>query len=86
MRPIVLVWISLCLMLCCTSCTSSPVRLEVKKQYPPKALTESTLVPSIGGDTFRDLLMWSVELHGALDACNQDKASLRDWATPQEEH
>jgi len=47
--------------------------------YPPAALTGPCPPPELRGNTNADLLDWALELQAELEACNADKAALRQW-------
>lgn len=68
------------LTLCLTSCAPRPVRIDVQRQYPPAVMMQPTPVPVMQGDTFRDLMTWSIDLRAALREANRDKTALQRWA------
>ncbi len=56
------------------------VQTEYIRELPPASLLEDCQVPQIVLRTNQDLATHIVDLRGALRACNQDKAALREWA------
>ena len=56
------------------------VKTDVQKQYPPPTLTQPTDLPASDIRTNGDLLNALQAARAAVDACNADKAALRDWA------
>ena len=53
---------------------------QIEKQYPPQNLLRDCPKPDFTGRTWADLLEHTEELKTALDKCNEDKRSLREWA------
>ncbi len=64
--------------LICASCvTTTPTN------GPPWSLLEDCTAPVWAGTTNGDLVRHNRALRSALGACNDDKASLREWANKQ---
>ena len=66
------------------ACSTAPkvlVKTEIQKQFPPPTLTQPTDPPAPDIRTNGDLLDALTATRTALDACNADKAALRDWAS-----
>jgi hypothetical protein len=53
---------------------------QIVRVAPPAALMQATPRPVFNGTTNGDLLDYAGHLERSVDACNADKASLRDWA------
>lgn len=53
---------------------------QIVRVMPPDALMQATPVPAWNGTTNGDLLGHTLDLRQAVDACNADKAGLREWA------
>lgn len=63
--------------------TPSAPQVSYIKEYPPAALLLPCPKPSVQVLTNGDLVTLSLELWQALDACNDDKEALRDWAVKE---
>ena len=76
------VLVSLCLMLCFSSCVSSPVPAQIKTVYvlPPTEWMQVQGVPQLRGNTWADLAVFAVELAEAQLSCEMDDAALLRWA------
>ena len=61
--------------------TPSPPQVLYLKTYPPAQLLLACPKPIVDVRTNEDLVTLSVELGRALDACDDDKTSLREWAS-----
>lgn len=80
---------SVCLLLFLSACNTTPevlTEVRVERIYPPAVLLESHPTPVILGQTNADLLNWALELHNALERCEIDKSSLRQWRARELEH
>ena len=65
-----------------TACAApSPPQVLYLKTYPPAQLLLACPKPIVDVRTNEDLVTLSVELGRALDACDDDKTSLREWAS-----
>jgi len=53
---------------------------QIFRVMPPDALMQPTPRPVFNGTTNGDMLEHAMDLRHAVDACNADKAALRDWA------
>ena len=55
----------------------------IQKQFPPENLIQHCQGPSeeqkTSIETNEDLAYWAVDLEKALEKCNINKKSLRDW-------
>lgn len=73
---------SVCLVLLLSGCATTPpvvTETKIERVYPPAALTGPCPPPELRGNTNADLLDWALELQAELEACNADKAALRQW-------
>jgi hypothetical protein len=52
---------------------------EVVYQYPPEIFMGDCAHPVWSGGTYRDLVVFAVDLAASIEACNLDKAALREW-------
>ena len=73
---------SACLMLSLTACSSAPVVVTETREVPvlpPVEWLQDCDTPGLAGDRNRDL--WAAyQARGAsLEACNAEKAQLRQW-------
>ena len=59
----------------------SPPQVLYLKAYPPAQLLLPCHKPIVDVRVNEDLVTLSVELGRALDACDDDKTSLREWAS-----
>jgi hypothetical protein len=77
---------SACLVLCLSSCASSPAPARIKTVYvlPPAEWMQVQGVPPLRGDTWADLAVFSVELAGAQLSCEMDDAAMLRWAKRHE--
>ena len=50
-----------------------------RPQNPPSGLTEATPTPTYTGSTNADLARYTQALRYSLEACNSDKATLREF-------
>ncbi|WP_455429681.1 Rz1-like lysis system protein LysC [Marinobacter aromaticivorans] len=68
-------------MLLLTACAASPpvVRTKTEYVYPPAALIQPTPAPYYTGKTWGDVAEHCVRVESALDQCNADKKTLREW-------
>ena len=60
--------------------TPSVPQVSYIREYPPAALLLPCPKPSVQVLSNGDLVTLSLELSTALDACDDDKAALRDWS------
>ena len=69
------------LLIILTGCATPPIEVttETIRLLPPGEFLQSTQVPSMIGDDNESLLVWSLELDAALEACNLDKTSILEW-------
>lgn len=67
-------FLALCLLL--SGCAGNPVLTPVQ---PPDGLLQSTPAPTPTGEKNADLARFTQALRYALESCNADKASLREW-------
>lgn len=54
------------------------------KIYPPSVYLKECQKPSYEGSLNNDIVTYIAELMAAINKCNQDKESLRDWANKPE--
>ena len=76
-------WMLMCLALCGAGCAGGPQVLTVTRSVPaipPAPLLVWTPAPEPQGTTGSALITYSQNLEAALEACNADKATLREWA------
>ena len=66
-------------------CAREPVSAppEVIKLTPPLSLLSETPHPDFSGSSNGDLINYLDEVGNALDVCNADKASVRNWVEKQ---
>ena len=65
-----------------TAC--DPVRVETQRIAPPSRYLEPTPVPEPEAETVQHLIeVYPFELQQAIGSCNQDKASIREWAADE---
>mgnify|MGYP006428263849 CR=1 FL=1 len=55
------------------------MRTERVPQIPPTEYVQPCPVPTLAGDTNRDLLLLVERATIALESCNADKRALREW-------
>lgn len=69
------------LLLSLTACaTRSKPPVIVQRAKPPATLLADCPVPALDPSTNAELADGALALLGALAACNDDKAALREWA------
>lgn len=57
----------------------------VVSKYPPAEYTMPTTIPVFSGGTCREYVKdYVVRLEAALESCNADKASIRQWRVEDE--
>jgi hypothetical protein len=59
-------------------CSSEVIRLK-----PPDVLLQPCQASGFTGQTYGDLVHYSIGLRETLELCNQDKAAIRQWANEQ---
>lgn len=73
----------MCLALCGAGCAGAPKVLTVTRSVPaipPAPLLAETPAPAPQARTGSGLITYSQALEAALESCNADKATLREWA------
>ena len=76
---------ALCLMMSSgCSRTEYVTQVKIEKVYPPEALMQAVEVPSLKGNTNKDVVAWAIQLQEALAAANANLNAIMEWASERD--